>query len=192
MTVAGRAWCFGAGVSTDLIMPGPQVLAGHGAGRPPEQWCFEAIRPGWAAAVRPGDIIVAGANFGCGSARNSAPLLKKLGISAVVADSVARTFFRNAVNTALPVLTCAGVSRLVSDGDRLRVDVTRGTVTNETTGRHALGEPLPPGSPPMQILAAGGFHGFLELVRTGWDPRCQGLVPGSENPGKPPAADGIT
>jgi 3-isopropylmalate/(R)-2-methylmalate dehydratase small subunit len=177
LIVAGRAWCFGHNISTDLIMPGPQVLAANSDGRPPHLWCFETVRPGWATQVRVGDIIVAGRNFGCGSGRNGASLLKKLGISAVVSESVARAFFRNAVNSALPVLSCAGVLQVVSEGDRLAVDVIRGVITNETTGQHAEGESLPLASPPMQILMAGGFDNFVALVRSGYDPRSGKPVP---------------
>ncbi|HLI78071.1 MAG TPA: hypothetical protein VKV02_14090, partial [Acidobacteriaceae bacterium] len=72
LLIAGRVWCFGDNISTDLMMPGPQVLAGNSENRPPQLWCFEAVRPGWAAQVQPGDIIVAGRNFGCGSGRNGA------------------------------------------------------------------------------------------------------------------------
>ncbi|QMU67193.1 3-isopropylmalate dehydratase [Streptacidiphilus sp. P02-A3a] len=178
---AGRAWCFGDHISTDLMMPGAQVLAGNDEGRPAHLWCFEAVRPGWAMLVEPGDLIVAGRNFGCGSGRNGAQLLRKLGIGAVVADSVSRAFFRNAVNAALPVMDCPGVSDLVSEGDRLVLDVVAGTVGNETTERTLRSEPMPLDSPPMQILLAGGFDPFVALVRAGFDPRAGRTVPDTKD-----------
>src|SRR2546428_558627 len=110
--VDGRVWAFGDDISTDHIIAGkylgttdPKVFAEH---------AFEAVDPTWAKKVQPGDMIVAGANFGCGSSREQAPVaLKTLGISAILANSFARIFFRNAINLGFPVIECAGLREAV-------------------------------------------------------------------------------
>ena len=180
--IRARTWTFGDKISTDLMMPGSRVLAGDLQGRPAHHWCFEAIRPGWAEQVRQGDVIVAGRNFGCGSGRDPSPLLRTLGIAAVVADSFARSFFRNAINSALPVLICPGVRAVFHDGDLLFADLETGLVRNETRGMELRGEALPAESPPMQILRAGGFEPFIRAKLLS---RGQGL---KTDPGRQPEA----
>jgi 3-isopropylmalate/(R)-2-methylmalate dehydratase small subunit len=170
----GRVWVFGDHVNTDVIMPGTYVLAGNLQGREPHEWCFEAIRPGWAAQVRPGDILVGGRNFGCGSGRNPAPLLRKLGVQAVLVESAARGFFRNSINSGLPVITCRGVHAVFADGDVMHAEMSTGRVVNDSTGAVLHAEPIPEDSPPAQILAAGGFENFVAELLT------SGRVPGEE------------
>src|SRR2546425_9249083 len=112
----GRVWTFGDDISTDHIIAGKylgttdsKVFAEH---------AFEAVDPTWAKKVQPGDIIVAGDNFGCGSSREQAPVaLKTLGISAILANSFARIFFRNAINLGFPVIECPGLKTKVEAGD---------------------------------------------------------------------------
>jgi 3-isopropylmalate/(R)-2-methylmalate dehydratase small subunit len=162
--IEGRVWVFGDNVNTDVMMPGALALVPGGGQRRPELWCFHATRPGWAELVRPGDLIVGGRNFGCGSGRNVPALLRKLGIQAVVADSFARTFFRNAINMALPVLECEGCRDAAREGERIRVDVESGLLHNLSRGSCLRGTPLPPESPPAQILRAGGFEPFLSAL----------------------------
>ena len=169
----GRVWKFGDKVSTDLMVPGSKVLAKPGIS--PEEaatYCMSANRPGWSAEVRPGDILVAGINFGCGSSRNGSGPLKVLGISCVLAESIARIHLRNAINTGLPTLVCPGITSVAEEGDELRVDIVSGEVENLTRGGRIQAEAWPKDSPPFQILMAGGFDQFFRerLRETGMVP----------------------
>ncbi len=133
MKVRGRAWKFGDNIDTDVVIPGryltlrdPDEMASH---------AMEVVRPDFARMVKAGDLVVAGRNFGCGSSREEAAfVLKRLGVSAVVAESFARIFFRNAINLGLPVVECKGVSEAVNDGDEVEVDLEGGVVRNVTKG----------------------------------------------------------
>lgn len=168
MTVRGRVWSFGDDISTDLIMPGPEILASQLRGKKPDDWVFHAIRPGWSASVEAGDIIVAGRNFGCGSGRIAPTVLRRLGIAGVVADSVARTFFRNAVAAGLPAISCAGVRQILREGDEGEIEVDTGMVRNTTRQARLCGHGIPPDSPPGQILRADGIQNFMRtLIRLG-------------------------
>ncbi len=161
-THTGRVWKFGDSISTDLLVPGAYVLAKSGIDpAQAAQHCMRSNRPDWAAQVEAGDILVAGRNFGCGSSRNgSAPLLE-LGISVVLAESVARIHMRNAINTGLPTLVCQGISDAVEEGQELRVDLVTGTVTNLATGAELSADRWPEDSPPYAILMAGGFMPYF-------------------------------
>ena len=122
---------------------------------------LEDLDPTFAGRVKPGDVIVAGANFGCGSSREHAPIaLKAAGVSAIVAASFARIFFRNAINTGLAILECPTAAGEISDGDEVEVDLTAGTVHDRTTGRSYAAEPLPEFV--MEIVRSGGL---VEWVR---------------------------
>lgn len=154
MIAQGQAWVFGDGIDTDVLAPGVymkhdiETLAAH---------CMEAIGPDFAATVQRGDILVAGANFGQGSAREQAPqALHYLGVSVVLAKGVARIFYRNALNLGLPVLILPQADE-IAQGDRLHVDLEVGTVLNLTSGRQYQVDPIP--------------NHLLELVRDG------GLMP---------------
>ena len=163
MQYKGKVWKFGDKLSTDLMMPGTKILAKPGiSDQEASRFAMEANRPGWAEQVQPGDIIVAGSNFGCGSSRPAARMLKALGISVVVADSMSRLFFRNSVNVGFPVLICPGVSAAFEEGDAADVDLETGKVQNLTRGTSLHGEALAPDSPPFQILAAGGLETLLK------------------------------
>ena len=159
----GRAWSFGNDISTDLIMPGA-ILWGHVKGADARKAAIMPNRLGWAAGdVRPGDLIVAGTNFGCGSSRPAPRVLRdELGLSCVVAESFSRLFQRNAVNIGFPVLICPGVTAFAAEGDELEVHFDSGLVRNETQGTELYGEPYPPDSPPGQLLRMGGLRPFLE------------------------------
>ncbi|MDR1613896.1 MAG: 3-isopropylmalate dehydratase small subunit [Planctomycetota bacterium] len=141
--ITGRVWVYGDNVDTDVIIPArhltlvePKDLARH---------CMEDIDKSFAAGVEPGDIVAGGANFGCGSSREHAPLaLLGSGVSAVVAANFARIFFRNAVNVGLPIVECPGLTGHVKKGDVLAIDVDAGTVNNRTTGESFSSEPFPP------------------------------------------------
>ncbi len=131
MRLKGRAWKFGADVDTDAIIPAvhlsltdPVELGSH---------CMEGIDSGFAGKVRPGDILVADKNFGCGSSREHAPLaLKGCGVSLVIAESFARIFYRNAFNLGLPLLESPEAARDIATGDELDVDLSGGTIRNLT------------------------------------------------------------
>jgi 3-isopropylmalate/(R)-2-methylmalate dehydratase small subunit len=113
------------------------------------------------AKVRPGDILVAGENFGCGSSREHAPIaIKAAGVACVVAESFARIFFRNAINIALPIVACPDAAGDISDGDELDVDLAAGTLKNLTTGNAFT---FPPFTKEIQaIIQAGGLMAFVK------------------------------
>ena len=158
-----RAWVFGDNVDTDVIAPGRYMKFGIDEIAP---HCFEAILPQFAKSVQPGDIVVGGRNFGAGSSREQAPAaLKHLGIAALVAESFAGLFYRNAINLGLPALACAQAKR-IRQGDLLKVDPLGGTIENLTTGETLECEPIPPFL--MSIIRDGGLLPHLEkrLART--------------------------
>ena len=151
----GKVWKYGDDVNTDVIFPGkytyqpmePAEMAEH---------AMEDLDPDFAKNVGEGDIIVAGKNFGCGSSREHAPLaIKGAGVSCVVAESFARIFYRNAINTGLPILTCPKAVKDAQRGDELAVDLAAGTVTNSRTGKTFRTSPFPPFI--MAIIDAGGL-----------------------------------
>lgn len=163
MIFEGRVWKFGDSINTDLMMPGTEVLSQPGISDiEAAKYCLAANRPGWAREVQAGDIIIAGHNWGCGSSRPAARLFKALGISVIVAESMSRLFFRNAINIGLPVLICPGCTEAFKEGERARVDLDTGEVLNLTSGRVLKGEALPADSPPGQILRAGGLKKLME------------------------------
>jgi 3-isopropylmalate/(R)-2-methylmalate dehydratase small subunit len=152
-----RAWVFGDDINTDALAPGRymksaiQEIAKH---------CLEAIDPSFASSVKPGDIVVGGRNFGTGSSREqAAEALKQLGVAALVAESFAGLFYRNALNLGLPALACSDAKRIRS-GDKLRVDVEAGRIENLTTGQTFACEPIPPHL--VQMVRDGGLLAHLE------------------------------
>lgn len=163
MEFEGKVWKFGDNISTDLIMPA-DVTWGHVRGEDRLKYCMRANRPGWAEQVGRGDIVVAGKNFGCGSSRPAARMLRDLGISCVVAESVSRLFMRNSVNIGFPSLICPGITSLVEEGDQLYVNVDTGEVRNLRTGATLTAEGFPEGSPPYEILRAGGLQPLLRKM----------------------------
>ena len=159
MICEGAVHAYGRDVDTDVIIPArylttndPAELAKH---------CMEDIDAGFVTSVQPGDIIVAHENFGCGSSREHAPVaIKASGISVVVASSFARIFYRNAINTGLPIVVCPEAAVEAKSGDRLRVDLAAGTVENVTQGKKYDSEAFPPF---MQELIDRG--GLMEYVK---------------------------
>ena len=155
--VSGRVWRFDNDISTDLLSPGAYAID------PVEVrmlHVLESINPDFASDVEPGDLIVAGRNFGCGSSRETAAEnLKVLGVACVVAESFARIFMRNAVAVGLPVLVCAGVHDAFADGDRIEVDLASGLVRDTDLGTELIGDSLP--EEMREILAAGGILAVL-------------------------------
>ena len=155
----GRAWTFGRDIDTDLIIPArflnmktAEELAQH---------VMEDADPTFASKVRPGDIVVAQENFGCGSSREHAPLaLKGAGVSVVIAKSFARIFYRNAFNTGLPILVAPEAVDGIRQGDELTVDLSSGEICNLTTGVKFKAQPLPPFM--QELVAAGGLLPYLK------------------------------
>ena len=161
--LTGRVWKFGDNISTDLIMPSFGAMSSPNMD-PHEAalFCMRANRPDWAEKVRPGDIVIAGKNFGCGSSRPAAKMLKGLGIQLVAAESVARIFFRNSINLGMAILSCPGVHDAFEEGETIEVNMETGEIRSLDTGRTIRGEALPSDSPPAQILRAGGLIPMLE------------------------------
>ncbi len=154
----GRAFKFGDSISTDHIVPGRLA---HLRSNLPElaKHVLEDADPTFASRVKPGDFVVGGNNFGLGSSREHAPLVIKMsGVSAVLAKSVARIFFRNAINRGLPVLLCD--TDKIDDGDTLDVDMAAGTVTDVTKNITLTFTPIPPAM--LKILDEGGLIPYIQ------------------------------
>ncbi len=154
----GRAFKFVDSITTDHIIPGRYA---HLRSNLPEltKHLIEDIDSTFVVRVHEGDFIVAGKNFGLGSSREHAPLVIKMaGVSAVIAKSVARIFFRNAINLGLPVLLCDTDG--ISDGDKLEVDLKEGTISNLTAGSQITFTPLP--GVMLNILEEGGLLPYIE------------------------------
>ena len=137
-----KIYQYGDNVDTDVIIPArhlndpdPKALASH---------CMEDLDPSFASTVEAGDIIVGGANFGCGSSREHAPLaIKSCGVKCVIAKSFARIFYRNAINIGFPILECPEAADGISAGDTVNVDFTTGKIVDETTGKSWKAVPFP-------------------------------------------------
>jgi 3-isopropylmalate/(R)-2-methylmalate dehydratase small subunit len=156
--ISGRAFKFGDNISTDHIISGR--FAGLRSYLPElAKHVMEDVDPTFAGRVRPGDFIVAGSNFGLGSSREHAPIIIKMaGVSAVLAKSVARIFFRNAINVGLPVVICN--TNQIDDGDQLNVDLTAGTVSDVTNGAVLTFGKIP--QIMIDILDEGGLLPYIE------------------------------
>lgn len=150
----GNVIVLGNNIDTDQIYPGrflelvePKEVGSH---------CLAGVDEQIAPDFVPGDIVVAGTNFGCGSSREHAPIsLINMGASAVIADSFARIFFRNSINLGLPLIVCKGISKKVKDGDEIAVDIEAGTITIVATGEVLQGEKI--GDYALHILESGGI-----------------------------------
>lgn len=154
----GRAWVYGDNVDTDVIIPARYLTTNDESEL--AQHALEDLDPTFVQGVHPGDVIVAGTNFGCGSSREHAPIaLKGAGASAVVAGSFARIFFRNAINTGLPVLVCPEAMEATQSGDEIEVDASSSTVRNLSRGLQWSAEPLPEFV--QQIVEAGGLVAWV-------------------------------
>jgi 3-isopropylmalate/(R)-2-methylmalate dehydratase small subunit len=155
----GKAWKFGANLNTDEIIPGrfnitidPRELAKN---------VFCEIYPDYARFVQPGDVVIGGGNFGCGSSREHAPLaIKGSGAACVIAASYARIFFRNCINIGLPILESPEAAEQIQDGDQVEVDLVSGAIRDLTSGQSFQAHPLP--AFVLQISRAGGIVAFLK------------------------------
>ena len=156
--VTGKAFKYGDNVDTDVIIPArylnappPDELAKH---------CMEDIDPSFATAVRPGDIMVGGANFGCGSSREHAPIaIRASGVRCVIAHSFARIFYRNSINIGFPILECPEAAQAIEAGDTVSVDFASGVIVDETTGARFQATAFPPFI--QGIIAKGGLLPYL-------------------------------
>lgn len=154
-----KIYVYGDNVDTDVIIPArylndpsEQALASH---------CMEDIDPAYASTVEPGDIIVGGSNFGCGSSREHAPLaIKCSGAKCVIAASFARIFYRNAINIGLPIMECPEASARIKPGDQVSVDFAAGKIVDETTGETFQAAPFPEFID--RIIASGGLISSLK------------------------------
>ena len=158
MPDTGRAHKFGDNVSTDLIAPGRLM---HLRSNLPEmaKHVLEDADPEFPKKVRPGDFVVGGGNFGCGSSREHAPTIVKLaGVRAVLAKTFARIFFRNCINIGLPAIVCDTDG--ISEGDELSLDMSAGIVRNVTRGKDIRFAPIPESM--RKVLDAGGLVAYIE------------------------------
>ena len=157
--IKGTVHRYGSNVDTDVIIPArylnttdPKELASH---------CMEDIDAGFVETVKPGDIIVAEDNFGCGSSREHAPIaIKASGIGCIIANTYARIFYRNALNTGLPILECPEAVAGISNGDKVEVDLEAGKITNVTTGKSYQAKPFPPFM--RELIEVGGLVNYTK------------------------------
>ena len=150
----GKIWTFGDDIDTDTIIPGKR-------GTIPtieemKRYAFELLKPEFGTAVKPGDILVAGKNFGCGSSREqAATVLSHNGVRCIIAKSFARIFYRNSINIGLPIMECPEAVDAIEAGDTVQVDFDTGVITDETNGKVFHAEPFPPFI--QNIISAGGL-----------------------------------
>lgn len=159
MNAKGRVHKFGDNVDTDVIIPARYL------NRSDEEWlashCMEDIDADFAKNVKVGDIMVAEANFGCGSSREHAPIaIKASGISCVIASTFARIFYRNAINIGLAILECDEAAKDIKDGDEVEVDFDSGIISNITTGKTYQAQPFPPFI--QNIIKNGGLMNSIK------------------------------
>lgn len=160
--IRGKAWVFGDSINTDAMYPGFAMKM-----EIPEaaRHIFYDLRPGWTHQVAPGDIVVAGKNFGVGSSRPVATLMRHLGVAAVVAEDFNSLFLRNAINNGLPALTVPGVREVVAEGDEITIHLSEGWLQN---GQHRINVPPLP-EMVLSILDSGGL--IPRLIADGYLPR---------------------
>jgi 3-isopropylmalate/(R)-2-methylmalate dehydratase small subunit len=152
-----KAWVFGDNVDTDVIAPGRYMKFGI---EEIARHCLESVAPLFAKNVKPGDFVVGGRNFGAGSSREQAPeALRHLGVAALIAESFAGLFYRNAINLGLPAVVCAQAKR-IRPGDELRIDYERGRISDVTSGEELPCEAIAPFL--MTIIRDGGLLPHLE------------------------------
>ncbi len=157
-TITGKVWNFGNNIDTDLIIAArylnssdPDHLA---------KYVMEDADPDFASKVQPGDIIVAGENFGCGSSREHAPIaLKAAGVAAIVAPSFARIFYRNAFNMGLPIFELDDAAQ-IKEGESISIDLDKGTIENISTKNSYNFTPIPPFM--QELLADGGLMNYAK------------------------------
>lgn len=154
MLLAGKVWRFGDDVDTDAIIPARYLTTSD-----PEELALHVMEDAdkeFPRKMKPGDMIVAGKNFGCGSSREHAPIaIKAAGIQAVVAKSFARIFYRNAFNIGLPIFESSEASEKIKESDTVEIDADSGVIRNLTSGERYEAKPIPPFM--QELIAAGGL-----------------------------------
>ena len=154
----GKVWKFGNDIDTDIILPGRYLI--YTDEEELSKHCMEGLVSDFKSKVNAGDFILGGTNFGCGSSREHAPIaIKGCGISAVIAESFARIFYRNATNVGVPLLEAPGVSELIEDGEEIEVDMEKGLIISES-GKEIEFKKLPPFM--LEILESGGLINYLK------------------------------
>jgi 3-isopropylmalate/(R)-2-methylmalate dehydratase small subunit len=172
--IEARAWVVGDSVDTDNMYPGfAMKLPIEEAAR----HIFYDLRPGWTDEVEPGDIVIAGKNFGIGSSRPVAQLFKQLGVAALVAEEFNSLFLRNSINFGLPAVTIPGVRSAIADQDRVTLDVRNATIEKLADGTTLTGTPLP--GFVLDIVAQGGL--LPKLVADGYIPKDPAKIHGDPN-----------
>ncbi|MBW2645374.1 MAG: 3-isopropylmalate dehydratase small subunit [Deltaproteobacteria bacterium] len=164
MKIEGKVWKFGDNIDTDVIIAArylvtsdPKELAEH---------VMEDMAPEFSTKVQPGDIIVAGKNFGCGSSREHAPIaIKGAGIACIIAESFARIFFRNAFNTGLTIFESPEAARSIQEGNIVSIDADTGAITDKTKGSTFEAAPIPPFM--KDLIDAGGLMPYVLKKRSG-------------------------
>ena len=157
----GKVWRFGDNVDTDVITPGIYM---DGPMEEMKKHVLEAMNPRFPREVQPGDVIIAGKNFGCGSSRETAPnAIQALGVAAVVAASFGRIFFRNAIAIGLPIITCPQAAEHFQEGEEAELDIPQALVKNLTRDSTHSGEVL--AGEVLDILSAGGILAWLKSRR---------------------------
>lgn len=157
----GTAWKFGNDIDTDIIVPGRYLI--YTDEERLSQHCMEGLDADFNKKCKKGDFIVAGTNFGCGSSREHAPIaLKGVGVSAVIAESFARIFYRNATNVGVPLLEAPGITEIIENGDEIEVDMDEGTIIT-SDGEKITFKKLPPFM--LEILNQGGLIEYLKNKR---------------------------
>jgi len=159
MNTSGKTFKYPDNVDTDVMIPARYLNTSNA--RELSSHCMEDIDPEFVKKVAPGDVIVAGWNFGCGSSREHAPLvIKTCGIGCVIAKSFARIFYRNAINIGLPILECEEAADAIAAGDQVSVDFDTGIITDVTTGQTFRAQPFPEFI--RNIIKAGGLLASLK------------------------------
>lgn len=162
MKACGTVFKYGDNVDTDVIIPARYLNATDGVEL--AKHCMEDIDKEFIHKVKPGDIIVANKNFGCGSSREHAPLaLKCAGVSCVVAETFARIFYRNAINIGMPIIECPKAAKAIAAGDEVEIDFDSGKITNLTQGISYQGQAFPPFM--QKIISAGGLVNYINMAQ---------------------------
>lgn len=160
-TFTARVWVLGDDIDTDIIIP-TEYLALKTIDDM-KQYGFSPLRPELAAQIKPGDIIVAGKNFGCGSSREHAPIaIKESGISLVIAKSFARIFYRNSINIGLAIVECPEAAEAIEEGHTVEADLDNGILLDQTTGKSFHTAPFPPF---IQTIITNG--GLIASIKKG-------------------------
>lgn len=155
----GRVWKYGPNINTDVIIPGRYCHITDA--KELAKYCMADLDPEFVNKIQPGDIVVAGGNFGCGSSREVAPVsIKASGIAAVVAPSFARIFYRNAINIGFPIFESDQAYQEIDEGDEVEIDPATGTITDVTKGKTYRASAFPEFL--QDIMSRGGLRGYAE------------------------------